>query len=50
MYNPWIAYAQSKMANIIFSAALTEKLKKDVMSFSLCPGRTLSNLLRNSTS
>lgn len=38
-YNPWIAYAQSKTANILFSVALTEKLKeRGVVSFSVCPG------------
>ena len=38
-YNPWLAYGQSKTANILVSAALAEKLKnKGVLSFSLQPG------------
>ena len=38
-YNPWIAYAQSKTANILFSRSLASKLKsKGVESFSLNPG------------
>ena len=42
-YNAWLAYAQSKTANILFTAALANKLKnKGVLSFALNPGRTLS--------
>ncbi|KAH8597032.1 hypothetical protein B0O99DRAFT_569733 [Bisporella sp. PMI_857] len=38
-YNPWLAYAQSKTANILFAAILGEKLKgKGVAAFSLHPG------------
>ena len=40
-YNAWLAYAQSKTANILFTTALANKLKsKGVLSFALNPGRT----------
>ncbi|KAI7971324.1 hypothetical protein EIK77_000940 [Talaromyces pinophilus] len=38
-YNAWIAYGQSKTANILFAVALAEKLeKKGIKSYSLHPG------------
>ena len=41
-YNPWIAYSQSKTANILFTTGLANKLKnKGVLAFSLNPGCTL---------
>jgi NAD(P)-dependent dehydrogenase (short-subunit alcohol dehydrogenase family) len=38
-YNKWEAYSQSKTANILFSAALAERLRsKGIFSFSLDVG------------
>jgi len=38
-YKPWLAYGQSKTANILFAAGLAEKLKgKGVLAFSVGPG------------
>jgi NAD(P)-dependent dehydrogenase (short-subunit alcohol dehydrogenase family) len=38
-YDPWLAYGQSKTANILFSLSLAEKLKsKGVRSYSVHPG------------
>ncbi|RDW60286.1 hypothetical protein BP5796_11892 [Coleophoma crateriformis] len=38
-YNPWLGYAQSKTANILFSSALARKLKKQgLLSYSVNPG------------
>lgn len=38
-YDKWAAYGQSKTANILFSAALADRLKsKGLLSFSLHPG------------
>ncbi|OJJ65850.1 hypothetical protein ASPBRDRAFT_667128 [Aspergillus brasiliensis CBS 101740] len=38
-YDPWMAYAQSKTANILFAVALAKKLeKKGIKSYSLHPG------------
>lgn len=40
-YNPWAGYAQSKMANVLFTESLAEKLgSKGVFSYSLNPGCT----------
>jgi NAD(P)-dependent dehydrogenase (short-subunit alcohol dehydrogenase family) len=40
-YNEWLSYAQSKTGNVLFTAALAEKLKsKGVQSFALQPGCT----------
>ncbi|TVY14319.1 Retinol dehydrogenase 13 [Lachnellula arida] len=45
-YNEWLAYAQSKTGNVLFTAALAEKLKgKGVQSFALQPGQ--SNLSKH---
>lgn len=39
-YNPWVAYAQSKTANILFIRSLASKLEsKGVASFAVSPGR-----------
>jgi NAD(P)-dependent dehydrogenase (short-subunit alcohol dehydrogenase family) len=45
-YNEWLAYAQSKTGNVLFTAALAEKLKsKGVQSFALQPGCMQSSSL-----
>jgi NAD(P)-dependent dehydrogenase (short-subunit alcohol dehydrogenase family) len=43
-YNPWLGYAQSKTANILFSSALARKLKNKggVLAFAVNPGRQSS--------
>jgi NAD(P)-dependent dehydrogenase (short-subunit alcohol dehydrogenase family) len=42
VYDPWYAYAQSKSGNVLFSAALAQKLKsRGIQSYSLQPGRML---------
>lgn len=39
-YNPWLAYSQSKTANVLFASALAERFKsRGVLAFSLNPGR-----------
>ncbi|KAK1979461.1 WW domain-containing oxidoreductase [Colletotrichum cereale] len=44
-YNKWIAYGQSKTANMLFSLSLAEKLgKRGLLSFSLHPGVIGTNL------
>ena len=49
MYNPLVAYGAAKTANILFSLALTQKLKnKHVESISLNPG--CSSSVRNPAS
>jgi NAD(P)-dependent dehydrogenase (short-subunit alcohol dehydrogenase family) len=38
-YKPWIAYGDSKVANIVFASALARKLKsKGIIAFSVHPG------------
>ncbi len=45
-YNPWLAYGQSKTANILFASALADKLKlKGVLAFSVAPGCTFFHKL-----
>ncbi|PMD36474.1 NAD(P)-binding protein [Hyaloscypha variabilis F] len=45
-YHMWGAYAQSKTANVLFSAALAEKLKsKGIQSYSVHPGVILESNL-----
>lgn len=40
-YNPWLAYGQSKTANILFAKSLTQRLKKrDARAYVIHPGRT----------
>ncbi|KAL4887227.1 hypothetical protein BJY04DRAFT_212272 [Aspergillus karnatakaensis] len=49
-YNKWQAYAQSKAANILFSASLARKLQhKAITSFSVHPGSIFTNLGRHLT-
>ncbi|KAL9107384.1 MAG: hypothetical protein Q9187_008435, partial [Circinaria calcarea] len=44
-YNPWVAYGQTKTANLLFSQALAVKLgSKGLLSFSLHPGVVATNL------
>ncbi|KAL0929734.1 short-chain dehydrogenase reductase family [Colletotrichum truncatum] len=44
-YNKWVAYGQSKTANMLFSLSLAEKLgKRGLLSFSLHPGVIGTNL------
>ncbi|KAK1147839.1 hypothetical protein N8T08_000352 [Aspergillus melleus] len=46
-YDPWLGYAQSKTANMLFSVSLTRKLGKvGLISVSLHPGVIDTNLLR----
>lgn len=43
-YNPWLAYAQSKSANIISASALAKKLKETgILVFALNPGCKFSS-------
>ncbi|MCJ1249686.1 hypothetical protein MMC30_006912, partial [Trapelia coarctata] len=50
-YNPWIAYAQSKTANILFATALAEKVKsKRILAFSLNPGLIFDSKLMTNVS
>jgi len=45
-YNEWSAYAQSKTGNVLFAAALAEKLKsKGISSYALQPGVILESNL-----
>ncbi|RFU24733.1 hypothetical protein B7463_g11605, partial [Scytalidium lignicola] len=47
-YNRWIAYGQSKSANLLFSVALAHKFgKQGLVSVSLHPGVIMTNLSRN---
>ncbi|KAF8848988.1 NAD(P)-binding protein [Acephala macrosclerotiorum] len=47
-YNPFIAYGQSKTANILMSVSLNERLgKKGVRSYSVHPGSIWTGLARN---
>jgi NAD(P)-dependent dehydrogenase (short-subunit alcohol dehydrogenase family) len=44
-YDPWLAYGQSKTANILFTAELAEKLKRrGILSFAVHPGTIMTNL------
>jgi NAD(P)-dependent dehydrogenase (short-subunit alcohol dehydrogenase family) len=46
-YNPWLAYAQSKTANLLFTFSLAEKLKdKNIISFAVTPGLILESNLQ----
>ncbi|KAK8073402.1 short-chain dehydrogenase [Apiospora phragmitis] len=48
VYNRWIAYGQSKTANMLFSLSLAQKLgKKNLVSVSLHPGVIWTNLGRD---
>ncbi|KAL1965632.1 hypothetical protein VTN77DRAFT_5309 [Rasamsonia byssochlamydoides] len=46
-YNKWVAYGQSKTANILFSLALTRKLHgHGILSFAVYPGEIITDLVR----
>ncbi|KAK7972495.1 hypothetical protein PG996_006700 [Apiospora saccharicola] len=48
VYNRWVAYGQSKTANILFSLSLAQKLgSKNLVSVSLHPGVIWTNLGRD---
>jgi NAD(P)-dependent dehydrogenase (short-subunit alcohol dehydrogenase family) len=47
-YNEWLAYGQSKTANIFFSVAFTKLYKSEgILSNVLMPGLIFTNLQRN---
>jgi len=47
-YDPWVAYGQSKTANILFSVGLTQRFKKDgVIAYAVMPGVIGTNLQRH---
>lgn len=50
-YDPWEAYGQSKLSNILFTRGLDDKLKKEgvthVKTVSLHPGAVRTELGRN---
>lgn len=47
-YEPWPAYSQSKLANLMFTLALQERLqKKDTITLAAHPGGAATNLGRN---
>lgn len=49
-YRPWLAYAQSKLANILFTLELQRKLEAadaDVISVASHPGYAITNLQNN---
>ncbi|KAL3471341.1 NAD(P)-binding protein [Aspergillus californicus] len=49
-YDKWHSYAQSKTANILFSAALARKLAaRGIISFSVHPGTMPSQIIRHMT-
>ncbi|RDX44010.1 dehydrogenase [Lentinus brumalis] len=49
-YNKWLAYGQSKTANILFSVGLAQRLgSKGLKAFSLHPGTIMTNLGRSAT-
>jgi len=45
-YNPWIAYGQSKTANVLFTTGLSQK-EKDVGVFVIHPGMVLETGIGN---
>ncbi len=48
MYNKWIAYGQSKTANILFSVELAQRLgSKGLKAFALHPGAIQTNIGRS---
>ncbi|KAI9730376.1 MAG: hypothetical protein M1834_005886 [Cirrosporium novae-zelandiae] len=51
VYEPWEAYGQSKMANLVFARALAKRWrgKKGVAAFSCHPGSIASNLQKHVT-
>ncbi|KAF2104818.1 putative retinol dehydrogenase 12 [Rhizodiscina lignyota] len=47
-YDPWMAYGQSKTANMLYAISLAEKLKpKGIQAFSVHPGGINTNLGRH---
>lgn len=49
-FDPWHAYANSKLANVLFNNLLAEQLAgTDVVANALCPGLIDTNLLHNTT-
>ena len=49
-YHPWVAYGQSKTANILFSVYLAKHLSKfGIKSFALHPGAIMTDLGRHMT-
>jgi len=46
-YSPWIAYGQSKLANILFATALATRLPEGMVANALHPGVIRTNLGRN---
>ena len=47
-YEPWLAYAQSKTANILFTVEFNKRYSKDgIFANSLTPGAVATNLQRN---
>ena len=47
MYNKWVAYGQSKTANILFAVEVAQRLgSKGLKAFSLHPGTIMTNLGR----
>ncbi len=48
MYNKWVAYGQSKTANILFSVELAQRLgSKGLKAFALHPGAIQTNIGRS---
>lgn len=49
-YDRWVAYAQSKTANVLFAVELDRRGREDgIRAFSLHPGQILTNLARHLT-
>ncbi|KAI9004521.1 NAD-P-binding protein [Hyaloraphidium curvatum] len=48
-YDPWIAYGQSKTANVLFSRELAKRYGDKLITFSLHPGGIRTNLSRDLT-
>lgn len=46
-YDPFVAYAQSKTANVLFSVALAQRMQGKVVALSLNPGAIVTNLQRS---
>ena len=47
VYNKWVAYGQSKTANILFAVEVAQRLgSKGLKAFSLHPGTIMTNLGR----
>src|SRR5262249_666077 len=46
-YAPFDAYADSKLANVLFTRQLAKRLKPSVLTFSLHPGVIATNLTRS---